>query len=170
MDAIERVPVLLGLGANVGDPWAQLARAVEALRAVMDVRAVSSVWRTAPVGHADQPDFLNLVVRGETALSPHALLRATLRIERAMGRLRDFPNAPRTLDVDLLDHGGLVRATRRLVLPHPRMADRAFVLAPLAEAAPAWRHPVLGRTARELLDALPTPQRIARVGSLPASG
>jgi 2-amino-4-hydroxy-6-hydroxymethyldihydropteridine diphosphokinase len=160
-------PVLLGLGANLGDPVAQLARAVALLGAHVRVEAVSSVWRTEPVGHADQPDFYNLVVRGSAGLSPGALLDAALAVERELGRVRSIANAPRTMDVDLLACGGLVVSTPRLTLPHPRMADRAFVLLPLAEAAPDWRHPLLGATARELLFRAGTLERAVCWGALP---
>jgi 2-amino-4-hydroxy-6-hydroxymethyldihydropteridine diphosphokinase len=162
-------PVLLGLGANLGEPVAQLARAVALLGAHVRVEAVSSVWRTEPVGYAGQPDFYNLVVRAATELSADALLDAALAVEAELGRERTFANAPRTLDVDLLACGGLVVDTPRLTLPHPRMAGRAFVLRPLDEVAPGWRHPLLGRTARELLSRAAALERAVRWGSLPAA-
>ena len=162
-----REPVLLGLGANLGDPVRQLARAVERLRRVVEVEAVSSVYRTEPVGHREQPDFHYLVVRGRTALAPHDLLARALEIERELGRVRAFPNAPRPMDVDLLAHGDRVLETPELVLPHPRMHQRAFVLVPLAEVAPEWRHPVFKQTARELLQQAATPARVERWGELP---
>lgn len=159
--------VLLGLGANVGDPLAQLARAVELLGAYVAVDAVSSVYRTQPVGHADQPDYLNLVVAGRTALVPAELLAATQEVETALGRRRSFLNAPRTLDVDLLAYGDRVMRTLALTLPHPRLHLRGFVLHPLAEVAPEWRHPVLGRTARELLASATGLERVERAGAMP---
>ena len=155
--------VLLGLGANLGDPVLQLARAVEAIRGfVSDVRA-SSVYRTEPVGHREQPDFYNQVVRGVTTLEPEALLDRILAVEREMGRERTFRNAPRVIDIDLLAYGGVVTDGPRLTLPHPGIATRGFVLHPLAEVAPEWVHPVLGRTARELLSAAPKLERVERV-------
>ncbi|HEV2147687.1 MAG TPA: 2-amino-4-hydroxy-6-hydroxymethyldihydropteridine diphosphokinase [Longimicrobiaceae bacterium] len=163
-------PVLLGLGANQGDPVLQLARAVERLAQVLDVEAVSSVFRTEPVGHRQQPDFYNLVVRARTSLSPVTLLERTREVERELGRVRTFPNAPRTLDVDLLAYGERILDTPELTVPHPRMHGRAFVLVPLAEVAPGWRHPLLGRTARELLALAGTLERIERWGPLPPSG
>lgn len=162
--------VLLGLGANLGDPVAQLSAAVELLSGVMRIGAVSSLYRTEPVGYADQPDFYNVVVRGRTALEPGALLRAARGVEEALGRRRTFRDAPRTIDVDLLAYGGRVMETDELSLPHQRLHLRGFVLHPLAEVAPEWLHPVLLRTARELLSSASGLERVERVGALPRSG
>ncbi|HEU0301393.1 MAG TPA: 2-amino-4-hydroxy-6-hydroxymethyldihydropteridine diphosphokinase [Longimicrobium sp.] len=170
MHASAEHEVLLGLGANLGDPVAQLARAVEALSQVVRIEAVSSLYRTEPVGHADQPDFHNLVVRGWTALEPAALLRAAQEVEAALGRRRSFRDAPRTMDVDLLAYGDRVMHTPDLTLPHPRLHLRGFVLHPLAEVAPEWKHPVLLRTARELLSSAGVLERVQRVGALPGPG
>ena len=159
--------VFLGLGANVGEPLAQLADAVGRLRAVVEIDAVSSVYRTEPVGYADQPDFFNLVVRGRSDLPPEVLLDRILDVERAMGRARTFRNAPRVIDIDLLAYGGVVLDTPRLTLPHPGIPARGFVLHPLAEIAPGWRHPVTGKTARELLESAPHLERVERHGPLP---
>lgn len=162
--------VLLGLGANLKRPAARLAEAVAALRSAVEVAAVSSVYRTAPVGFAEQPDFLNLVVAGHTRLAPAELLREAHRIEERMGRVRTFRNAPRVIDIDLLAYGGLVVHTAELVLPHPGIARRGFVLHPLDEVAPRWLHPVLGKTARELLRAAGEVERVEKLGALPAFG
>jgi 2-amino-4-hydroxy-6-hydroxymethyldihydropteridine diphosphokinase len=162
--------VLLALGANLGDPVAQLAEAVELLAPSVRVDAVSSVWRSEPVGFAEQPDFFNLVVRGRTALEPHALLAAAQRVEDAMGRRRSFANAPRRIDVDLLAYGDRVMRTAELALPHPRLHLRGFVLHPLVEVVPEWPHPVLMRTARELLSSATDLERVQRVGALPGPG
>jgi 2-amino-4-hydroxy-6-hydroxymethyldihydropteridine diphosphokinase len=159
--------VLLGLGANLGEPVRQLARAVERLGEVVEVEAVSPVYRSEPVGYREQPDFYNLVVLARTPLPAEELLARTQEIERELGRVRAFPNAPRTLDIDLLAHGSRVLDTPDLALPHPRMHLRAFVLVPLAEVAPKWRHPVLKRTARELLQRAATPERVELWGELP---
>jgi 2-amino-4-hydroxy-6-hydroxymethyldihydropteridine diphosphokinase len=163
VEANEPAEVLLGLGANVGDPRAQLARAIDGLRAFVAELRVSSTWRTEPVGHADQPDFYNLVARGVTTLPPLALLERVLELERQMGRERTFRNAPRVIDIDVLDYAGRVSADPRLVLPHPGIPTRGFVLHPLAEVAPGWVHPVLRKTARELLLAAPPLERGERV-------
>ncbi|HZG41580.1 MAG TPA: 2-amino-4-hydroxy-6-hydroxymethyldihydropteridine diphosphokinase [Longimicrobium sp.] len=158
--------VILGLGANLGDPVAQLARAVAALDAVVRIGRVSSVYRTEPVGHRDQPDFFNLVVTGTARGDPEQVLVALLEVEAALGRERSFANAPRTIDIDLLAFGALVMESPGLTLPHPRMHQRGFVLRPLAEIAPEWRHPVLGQTARELLSSGAARERVERVGPL----
>jgi 2-amino-4-hydroxy-6-hydroxymethyldihydropteridine diphosphokinase len=162
--------VLLGLGANLGEPVEQLARAVELLRPHVRIDRVSSLYRTEPVGHADQPDFHNLVVTGTTALEPMQLLHAVQEIEDTLGRRRSFRNAPRTLDIDLLACGDRVMRTLALTLPHPRLHLRGFVLHPLAEVAPEWRHHVLGRTARELLSSATALERVEALGPLPRAG
>jgi 2-amino-4-hydroxy-6-hydroxymethyldihydropteridine diphosphokinase len=159
--------VFLGLGANLGDPLARLAEAVGALRAAVEVDAVSSVFRTEPVGFRDQPDFFNLVVAGTTRLEPADLLRAAHDVEARLGRVRSFRNAPREIDVDLLAYGDLVIRTAELSVPHPGIAARGFVLHPLAEIAPEWRHPVLGKTARQLLAEALAVERVELVGPLP---
>jgi 2-amino-4-hydroxy-6-hydroxymethyldihydropteridine diphosphokinase len=105
----------------------------------------SSLYRTAPVGLKHQPDFINAVVALETELDSHALLLELFTIEQRFGRQRSIPNAPRTLDLDLLLHGDEVSADSTLILPHPRMHERAFVLAPLAEIAPGLNIPSQGR-------------------------
>ena len=159
--------MFLGLGANLGDPLAQLAAAVAGLRGAVEVDVVSSVFRTEPVGFREQPDFFNLVVAGSTRLEPGELLRAVQEVEARMGRVRTFRDAPRRIDVDVLAYGDLVIDTPELTVPHPRMAARGFVLHPLAEIAPDWRHPVSGKTARQLLAGAVGLERVERVGPLP---
>ncbi len=129
---------VLGLGANLGDRAATLQAAVDALALLPGTRvtAVSSVYETVPVGYLDQPDFFNIVVAVETALSPRALLGACLGIEAALGRVRTFRNAPRVVDVDVLLVEGVTCDDPELQLPHPRMMERAFVLVPLTELFP----------------------------------
>ena len=131
------VRAYIGLGANLGDLAATLRAAVAALGQLPRTRleAVSSAWRSAPV-EAGGPDYLNAVVRLETALGPLPLLDALQAIEQAHGRERPYVNAPRTLDLDLLLYDSVAMQTERLVLPHPRLYLRAFVLRPLLEVAP----------------------------------
>lgn len=142
----------LALGSNLGDRPAALRGALAALAADGAVRlvAASAVYETAPVGGPAQPDYLNMVVAVETTLPPEALLERCLAVEAAHGRVRRERWGPRTLDLDLLVHGDERRATARLTLPHPRLAERAFVLVPLAEIAPDL--PVGSSTVRELAD------------------
>jgi 2-amino-4-hydroxy-6-hydroxymethyldihydropteridine diphosphokinase len=144
----------IALGANLGDRLATLREATRRLADIGVVEATSSVYETDPVGYLDQPPFLNAVVQVRTTLPPEEILRRLLAIETAMGRTRTFRNAPRTLDLDLLLLGAERRAVPGLTLPHPRLHERAFVLAPLAEIAPDARVPGLDRSAAALLAAL----------------
>jgi len=139
----------IGLGANLGDREAQVRRALLALAELPGTRlvAASSLYRSAPVGVGAQPDFINAVAEIETPLGARALLEALLAAERRFGRRREFPGAPRTLDLDLLLYGDRVIAEPGLVVPHPRMHERAFVLLPLAEIAPKTVVPGKGSVA-----------------------
>lgn len=161
-EASSGVPVIIALGANVGDPAAQLDAAVAALRDLVDVDRVSPIYRTAPVGYLDQPDFLNAVLTGRTRATVFELRRRMQRIEDDFGRERGIANGPRTIDLDLLAFGPLVWTSADLVLPHPRMHERTFVLVPLADVAPAWRHPRLGLNAAEMLARLGDTAEIER--------
>lgn len=127
----------IGLGGNLGEPQRQMGEALRALDARGDISvvAVSSVYRTPPWGLTEQPDFLNCCAGLETSLPPAALLRVCLDVERQLHRERGVRWGPRTIDIDLLDYDGLAIETDGLVLPHPRMTERAFVLVPLAEIA-----------------------------------
>lgn len=128
----------IGLGSNLKSPERQLLAAFDALDAAPGIRLVkrSSLYRTVPIGYAQQPDFFNAVAEVRTILSPHELLEALLAIERSRGRVREFPNAPRTLDLDILIYGDVQMNDGQLILPHPRAHLRAFVLRPLLEIAP----------------------------------
>jgi 2-amino-4-hydroxy-6-hydroxymethyldihydropteridine diphosphokinase len=153
----------VGLGANLGDPAGQLAAALAAIGRVPHTRIVraSSFYRTAPIGYEAQPDFVNAVAEVETALGPPDLLQALQAIESDAGRARSFGNAPRTLDLDLLLYEGSTIDAPALQVPHPRMHERAFVLAPLVEIAPDIEIP--GRGAASALLARLTDQRVARL-------
>jgi 2-amino-4-hydroxy-6-hydroxymethyldihydropteridine diphosphokinase len=137
------------LGSNLDDPPAHIRRALQQLADLPGTRLVrrSSLYRNPPSGYLDQPDFVNAAAQIETRLEPRALLEHLLAIERVHGRVRDFPNGPRTLDLDLLLYGGRILREPGLIIPHPRMLERAFVLAPLAEIAPDARVPGSGRVA-----------------------
>lgn len=143
----------IALGSNLGDREATLSRAAESLAALGRIIAVSPWLQTAPVGYADQPDFLNGAALLETQLPPTELLHHLLQIELEHGRDRSHAIAkgPRTLDLDLLLYDDVIIATTELTLPHPEMHTRRFVLEPLAAIAPEWTHPVLQRTVAELL-------------------
>jgi 2-amino-4-hydroxy-6-hydroxymethyldihydropteridine diphosphokinase len=158
----EPVDAFVGLGANLGDAAATLVRAIGELAELPDCRMVarSSLYRSAPV-EAGGPDFVNAVVQLSTCLAPAELLAQLQRIEARHGRLRSYRNAPRTLDLDLLLHGDAPMHTPTLTLPHPRLHERAFVLAPLAEIAPALVVPGHGPVADLLVHA--AGQRIERL-------
>lgn len=140
---------------------AHLRRALHALRAVVMIERVSSLWETEPVGFRDQPDFLNAVLRGRTERPARALLATLVDIEERMGRERREPNGPRTIDLDLLLYDGQCVEEPGLVLPHPRMEARRFVLAPLAEITPHLRVRQGGPTSAELLAALAPAEAVA---------
>jgi 2-amino-4-hydroxy-6-hydroxymethyldihydropteridine diphosphokinase len=128
----------IALGSNLQQPEQQLLRAFAEIKSLPKTRLIkrSSLYKTAPVGYDNQPDFINAVAQVETDLTPRELLRALLAIENKHGRERPFPNAPRELDLDLLLYSDLRMNTDELTLPHPRMHERGFVLLPLAEIAP----------------------------------
>ena len=143
----------VGLGSNLADPTRQIARGLDAIARLPQTRllAQSSLYRSAPVGvHARQPDYVNAVAKLETALTPEALLAALRAIERGQRRRRAARNAPRSLDLDLLLYGAHIRHGRDLLVPHPRLHLRAFVLRPLVELAPDIVVPGRGRACRFL--------------------
>jgi 2-amino-4-hydroxy-6-hydroxymethyldihydropteridine diphosphokinase len=151
----------IGIGSNLsskaGSPAETVEAAIAALSDLSKVVARSSLYQTEPVGFTEQPMFINAVIAVQTGLSPEALLEKLLDIERRFGRDRksSIPKGPRMLDLDLLLMDGLTLHTPTLTLPHPALAERRFVLAPLAEIAPEVLHPVLQKTMRELLQELP---------------
>jgi 2-amino-4-hydroxy-6-hydroxymethyldihydropteridine diphosphokinase len=142
----------IGLGSNLADPQAQVRRALQALESLPQTRVLarSSLYRSAPLGYLEQPDFVNAVAQVETALAPRALLEALLALERECGRTREFRNAPRTLDLDLLLYDDWQHHEHGLTVPHPQMHRRAFVLRPLLEIAPECTIPGIGAAAEAL--------------------
>lgn len=146
--------VYLSLGSNLGDREGCLRRAIALVGAAgVRVLRVSSLYETEPLEVRDQPRFLNLVVEAETELFPKQLLARLQKIELDLGRRRTRPKGPRPIDIDILLYGRSAIESAELTVPHPRLADRRFVLEPLAELAPELRHPVNQRTIRELLAA-----------------
>ena len=156
--------VYLSLGSNIGDRERNLRDAV-GLLAEPQLRAVrvSSFYETEPLDVHDQPWFLNAVAEAETDLFPKQLLARVQRIEQVLGRRRLKPKGPRTIDIDILLYGGAVIDADELQVPHPRLAERRFVLEPLAELAPNLRHPVTGRSVAEMLVGV-AKQQVRRVG------
>jgi 2-amino-4-hydroxy-6-hydroxymethyldihydropteridine diphosphokinase len=161
--------ILIGIGGNLasprfGSPLDTLAAALVALQAE-GIRVITrSAWyRTEPVPRSDQPWFVNAVASLATHLASRDLLAALQTLEEQFGRVRSEPNAPRVLDLDLLDYQGKVTDTASLVLPHPRLHQRRFVLLPLAEIAPDWRHPLSRLTAEQLLSRLTATQVVERL-------
>ncbi len=142
--------VYLALGSNLGDRLANLKEAIAALTPQMDVKAKSQVYETPPWGYEDQPKFLNQVVRAKTYLEPEQLLKHLKRLEVALGRKESFRNGPRLIDIDILFYDDLVLNTSALVIPHPRLQERAFVLLPLMDIDPELVHPVSKKSVREM--------------------
>jgi 2-amino-4-hydroxy-6-hydroxymethyldihydropteridine diphosphokinase len=155
--------IYLSLGSNMGDRAANIARAVDGLRerGVGIVRQ-SSLYETEPVDFLDQDWFLNCVVEAETDLTPEELMRTLLEVERSLGRERRVPKGPRVIDIDILLYGAELVRMPELKIPHPRMAERGFVLAPFAEIAPGVRHPVFEKTIAELLARTPDRSEVRR--------
>lgn len=167
----ELKPVIayIGLGANLGDPRRQLAEALARLAVLEEVEVlkVSTFYLNPPLGPPGQPWYVNAVAQVRTRLEPEELLRVLLRVEEDLGRVRGERWGPRIIDLDLLLYDGVIMSGPELALPHPEMHRRAFVLVPLAEIAPQAWHPVLEKTAAELLTDM---DKAARAKVQPASG
>jgi 2-amino-4-hydroxy-6-hydroxymethyldihydropteridine diphosphokinase len=148
--------IYLSLGSNIGDRQANLRSAIDRLAMPrLRVLRVSPIYETEPVDYTDQRWFLNLAVEAETTLFPMQLLARIGKIERELGRVRTVPKGPRTIDIDILLYGNAVVHCATLEIPHPRMVQRRFVLAPLADLAPDLRHPVTHLSVRQMLDQAP---------------
>lgn len=154
--------VYLSLGSNMGDREAHLRAAIARLRTEGRVVSVSSFYETEPVEFTNQGWFLNCAVALETTKTPEQVLAAILQIEQEMGRQRLQKKGPRIIDIDILLFSDKIADSAELTVPHPAMQERRFVLQPLAEIAPEARHPVLKKTVRELLDALPAGQSVRK--------
>ncbi|HKG55139.1 MAG TPA: 2-amino-4-hydroxy-6-hydroxymethyldihydropteridine diphosphokinase [Anaerolineales bacterium] len=142
--------VYLALGSNLGDRLANLKQAIDSLTPQMEVRAKSFVYETPPWGYEDQPKFLNQVVKAKTYLDPEPLLKHLKRLEVALGRQASFPNGPRLIDMDILFYDELIVNTPSLVIPHPRLHERGFVLLPLMDISPDLVHPLSRKRVREM--------------------
>jgi 2-amino-4-hydroxy-6-hydroxymethyldihydropteridine diphosphokinase len=142
--------VYLALGSNLGDRLANLRQAIVSLTPQMELKSKSQVYETPPWGYEDQPKFLNQVVKVITYLDPEPLLKHIKRLEVALGRQESFPNGPRLIDIDILFYDDLVLSKPSIVIPHPRLQERGFVLLPLMDIAPDLVHPVSHKTVREM--------------------
>ena len=150
-------PILLGLGSNLGERFDNLTTAIEALSPEVTVRTISPTYETQPLYVTEQPEFLNLVVRGTTALSPINLLALIKTIEAKIGRKHSIRFGPRIIDIDIIDYDSLILNLESLTTPHPRMHERLFVLRPLIDIVPNWIHPLTGKTVQQLIDSLTDP-------------
>lgn len=149
-------PILLGLGSNLGERFDNLTAAIEALSPEVTVRTISPTYETQPLYVTEQPEFLNLVVRGTTALSPINLLALIKTIEAKIGRKHSIRFGPRIIDIDIIDYDSLILGLGNLTTPHPRMHERLFVLKPLIDIVPNWMHPLTGQTAQQLIEKIPS--------------
>jgi 2-amino-4-hydroxy-6-hydroxymethyldihydropteridine diphosphokinase len=158
--------VFIGIGSNMGDRLDNLASAASLLAQECEIKQISSVFETGPEGYVAQPDFLNCVVKGETGLTPLELLDELKSIEKIIGRIPSFRNAPRTIDLDILFYGDKVINQQGLEIPPPRLHERAFVLVPMVQITPQFIHPALHKTMQQLLSELAKGQRVEKWGEL----
>ncbi len=149
---MDRVVVFLALGSNIGVRDEHLRKGLALLAGQLEIKEASSVYETEPWGYTEQPPFLNMVCKALTAMAPVELLAFCQQVERRIGRTPTFRYGPRVLDVDILAYGDQVIDTPALRVPHDNLADRAFVLVPLAEIATTWEHPESGKTARQMME------------------
>jgi 2-amino-4-hydroxy-6-hydroxymethyldihydropteridine diphosphokinase len=163
---VKVVEIYLAMGSNLGDRMGNLASAVGHLAQKVNIKKVSSVYETEPVYYKEQPLYLNAVLSAVTELEPSDLLRFVKSIESDLGRQPSFRNAPRTIDIDILFYGDQVAETAELIIPHPRIAERAFVLVPLAEIAPGLVHPLLQKRVSELLAVVEGVDGVRKFGKL----
>ncbi len=159
--------VFIALGTNIGNRLANLEAALIVFPPQIEIKAKSAIYETEPWGYTDQPAFLNMVVRGETDLSPLELLARLKHLELVLGRRPTFRNGPRLIDLDILFYDDLVIDTPPLVVPHPRLHERAFVLVPLAQVAAELVHPLLGRSVSQLVETVD--RRGVRLFPLPSA-
>ncbi len=158
--------VYLGIGSNLGDRQANMEKALKLLGDMLQVELVSAIYETEPVGYVEQPMFLNAVCRGQTELGPLQLLSLVKGMEASLGRVSSFPNAPRTIDLDIIFYGNMIMQTPELTIPHPRLEERAFVLIPLLEIAPDLSHPVSGESIKDLAARVQGREGVKKIGEL----
>lgn len=154
--------VFLSLGSNRGDRLENLRRSLRRIAGIkgVEIKKLSSIYETEPVGFKEQRDFLNMVIEIWTELEPHHLLRTLQSIEKELGRERTFKGGPRTIDIDILYYGNLILNDPMLTIPHPEIENRRFVLVPLNEIAPKFNVPGKGRSVRHLLERCPDKSRV----------